>query len=95
MRVELAYPYEGHEPDEIIEVDRQTGRNLVSAGRARPAADAPDKSWTVDDLVAYLDTHGIPLPARNTKAALLAAIGETTAPPTNPPAEAAEPKETA
>lgn len=37
MRVTLAYPYEGHEPDETIEVDDDEGRRLLTTGHARKA----------------------------------------------------------
>lgn len=42
MFIALAYPYEGHVPDEVIEVDEATGRRLLRAGRAR-RADPPSK----------------------------------------------------
>lgn len=37
MRVQLAYPYQGHRPDEVISVDDRTGRRLLREGRVRPA----------------------------------------------------------
>lgn len=41
MRVQLAYPFEEHEPDEIIEVSNNLGRRLLNQGRARTAPPMP------------------------------------------------------
>ena len=37
MRITLAYPHDGHEPDDTIDVDDEVGRRLVHDGRARLA----------------------------------------------------------
>ena len=42
MRIELAYPYDGHDADETIEVSAAVARNLVESGRARKAPPAPE-----------------------------------------------------
>jgi hypothetical protein len=39
MKVQLAYEYEGHEPDEVVDVDDATASRLIYEGRAR----VPDK----------------------------------------------------
>lgn len=46
MKIQLAYAYEGHDPDDVITVDDVTGRMLITEGRARiPDATTP-KSQT-------------------------------------------------
>jgi hypothetical protein len=35
MKVTLAYPYLDHQPDETIEVDAETGSQLIRDGHAR------------------------------------------------------------
>lgn len=53
-RVTLAYRWEGHEPDETVEVDDATAVQLVRDGVARPAEpdqlapDAPTPPITAD-----------------------------------------------
>lgn len=47
MKVTLAVPFDGHQPDETIEVDDATGRRLLHDGFARrpvesPTPDLPD-----------------------------------------------------
>lgn len=41
MRIALAYPFDGHGPDDEIEVDADLGRQLIGDGRARPSAASP------------------------------------------------------
>lgn len=44
MEVTLAYPWQGHQPNDTVEVGDGVGRMLIREGRARPvdvAADAP------------------------------------------------------
>jgi hypothetical protein len=41
MKVQLAYEYEGHEPDEVVDVDDATGSRLVHEGKARVPDEAP------------------------------------------------------
>lgn len=41
MRVTLAYPFDGHEPDETIEVDDSVGRTLIRDGFARAPEHTP------------------------------------------------------
>lgn len=53
MRVTLAYPFDGHQPDETIELPDPLGRRLVREGRARHAA---------DDGPPVADSDGIPPP---------------------------------
>jgi len=37
MRIQLAYPFEGHKANEVISTDDRTARRLLREGRARPA----------------------------------------------------------
>lgn len=37
MVIQLAYEYQGFNPDDVIEVDDHTGRRLIREGKARPA----------------------------------------------------------
>lgn len=37
MFVQLAYPWQGHQTDEVLEVGEATGRRLIKDGNARPA----------------------------------------------------------
>jgi len=37
LKIDLAYPYDGHQPDETIEVDDDVGRQMIRDGYARPA----------------------------------------------------------
>lgn len=67
MRIALAYPYDGHAPNDVIDVDDRTGRRLISDGRARllpdldpqvdskPAADTGDGRIDLVDDAADLD----------------------------------------
>lgn len=41
MRITLAYPWQGHRPDQTLDVDDHVGRDLVRSGRAR-IADEPE-----------------------------------------------------
>lgn len=49
MRVELAYPYDGHAPDETVELPTDVARSLISDGRARPAKPIPATSKPQDE----------------------------------------------
>lgn len=44
MRITLAYPYEGHKPDDTIEIPDAEGQTLIFDGWARPADDEPAAS---------------------------------------------------
>jgi hypothetical protein len=61
MRVTLAYPYDGNQADETIEIDDAEGRRLVRDGRARPAAatGVDVLNPTVGDVRSYAADHGI------------------------------------
>lgn len=72
IRITLAYPYEGHDPDTTITVDEATGRRMVREGWARHAEVGPDSK--VADLKAYADKHGIDVTGLRSKAEYLAAI---------------------
>ncbi len=75
MRITLAYPYDGHDPDETIEIDDRRGRAMISNGVARPApALEPDDSWKVADLRSFASTNSIDLGGASTKADILAAL---------------------
>jgi hypothetical protein len=47
-RITLAYEYEGHEPDETIDVEPDVARRLVHDGRAR----VPDGEDVAPELAA-------------------------------------------
>lgn len=47
MKLILAYPWEGHDPDKTIDVDDETGRTLLRDGFARPA-DADSREATLN-----------------------------------------------
>lgn len=68
MKIILAYPYEGHQPDETIEVDAAVGKRLIREGRARRAAD------TVPELKEYAAEAGIPLKGATRKAEIESAV---------------------
>lgn len=36
MKIELAYPYEGHKPDSVIDIDDDKGAQMIRDGFARP-----------------------------------------------------------
>lgn len=65
MKITLAMPYKGHEPDDTIDVDTDTGRDLIRCGWARhpePAATKPvpaeapsPASPTIGQLRAEID----------------------------------------
>lgn len=44
MKITLAMPFEGHQPDETITVDEPTGRDLIRCGWARTPDPAPPKA---------------------------------------------------
>lgn len=48
MKVTLAMPFDGHQPDDTIDVDDVTGRDLLRSGWARTAAEAPQEPPAVD-----------------------------------------------
>lgn len=73
MRVTLAYPYQGRKADTTITVDDHVGRNLIRAGRARPAT-GPAGDASVAELRAYADKAGIDLGGAKKKTDILAAI---------------------
>lgn len=70
IRVTLAYPYEGHAPDETIELDDPTARRLIREGRARAATPAPIDALYTREQVAEMEA------ARAREALLSAPLGE-------------------
>lgn len=74
MLVTLAYPHEGHQPDETIEVDDATGRQLVRDGQARLPEPSVLDDMRADDLRAYAAEHRIDLAGATKKADMAAAI---------------------
>ena len=71
MQITLAYPYDGHAPDETIDVDDQVGKTLIRDGFAR----LPDrKSETVAELRDYARANGIDLAGATKKDDIVAAI---------------------
>jgi hypothetical protein len=43
VKIQLAYEYDDHAPDDVIDVDDATGRLLIREGRARTVADSDTK----------------------------------------------------
>lgn len=59
MKIQLAYPFDGHAPDETVDVDEATARRLVRDGLARlPAVEEFD---TVAALRAEAAARGVDL----------------------------------
>lgn len=71
MRVTLAYPFEGHDPDETIEVDDAAGRTMIRDGLAR-LPDSGDR--TVAELKARAKELGVPLKGLRRREDIEAAI---------------------
>lgn len=69
MKITLAYRWNGYAPDETIEVDDRTGKQLVNDGKARVALDDADvvdepierDGVTIGEAKAYAAEHGITL----------------------------------
>lgn len=71
MRITLAYPYEGHAPDDTIELDDTDARRLLRDGKARlPEHDA----MTVAELREYAAAQGIYIAGLSRKAEISEAI---------------------
>lgn len=51
MRVDLAYPWQGHQPDDTVEVDDAVGKQLIRDGKARPTP-APEPELTSEPETA-------------------------------------------
>lgn len=88
MRVALAYPYDGHPPDAVVDLERRLALRLIGEGRARrapeleptapPAKETEATQYsTVSQLRAYAAAHGIELPKRAKRTELLEVILET------------------
>lgn len=71
MLVQLAYPHEGHEPDEVIEVDADTGRDMVRDGLARLPDLAGLRKAELEELAR---AEGVAVPAGARKADVEAAL---------------------
>jgi hypothetical protein len=65
MKVTLAYAYEGHKPDDTIEVDDLAGRTLLREGNAR-AADAASRKAAADVTGDTDSAHPTSRPTRHT-----------------------------
>lgn len=68
MKIVLAYPYEGHDPDDEIDVDETVGRRMISEGFARH----PEQ--TVAELRQYAKDAGINLRGASKRDEIEAAI---------------------
>lgn len=96
MKVTLAYPIDGHEPDETIDVDDERGRTLLRDGFARPAdADSAKvvalaTATTVpplngagsgrDEWAAYAQAMGVAITEEMTRAEIVRAVGQAGVP---------------
>lgn len=74
MLVTLAYPYQGHQPDETVDLPPNEARRLLRDGYARPAGTGELQGRTVAELRSYAAEHGIDLAGTNRKADIVAAI---------------------
>lgn len=71
MRITLAVPYEGHDPDETVDLDDADARRLLRDGFAR----LPDRdAQTVPELRDYAKAQGIDITGLSRKADITAAI---------------------
>lgn len=93
MRITLARPYDGHDPDTTVDLPVDVARRLVREGKARlpvePAdGEAPVVKPTAADVDAYAQEHGTTkVEARRRLAALsVAPTTSTTNLPTAPAA---------
>lgn len=95
MLIQLAYPYDGHEPDDTIEVDDQTGRTLVRDGVARLPGVNDHRS--VAELRQLAADRGVDLGGATRKADIVAALdaagGLTVTPSSTTPAPAGNTEE--
>lgn len=83
MKVDLAAPFQGHAPDETVDLPERTARELVSNGLARltPVVEEwPNASWTKDRIIEWASAHSVELTG-TTKAQYLTGIGEQTRAP--------------
>lgn len=74
MKITLAYPRDGHDPDETIEVEDHVGRQLVQDGVARLPDPATFDAMKADELKAYAGEHGIDLGEATKKADIVQTI---------------------
>jgi hypothetical protein len=72
VKITLAYPFEGHAPDETIEIDDVRGRRMVRDGKARRADIGPDSKAA--DLRAYAEANKIDLAGAKSKKDIATAI---------------------
>lgn len=87
MLIVLAYPYDGHAPDETIDVADQVGRQMVHDGAARLPDPDTVEHMTVVELRAYAAEHDIDLGGATKKADVAEAIRaaeEAAIPPQSP-----------
>lgn len=85
MKITLAYPYEGHAPDETIDLPADQARQMVIDGLARPTLPAdeettaalsrPTDNRTVAELRAYAAERGIDLAGATRRADIAALVG--------------------
>lgn len=55
MRVTLAYPYDGHQPDDTVDLPDHDALNLLRDGRARlPTSQTGAAGGSVDDIKTYV-----------------------------------------
>lgn len=72
MKITLAYPFEGHDPDTTIEIDDVRGRRMIRDGKARRADIGPDSK--ASDLKEYAEKANIDLTGKRSKQEILTAI---------------------
>jgi hypothetical protein len=85
--IQLAYPYEGHAPDEVVDVDDITARDMVRDGMAR----WPDvEGRTVAELKAMAEQQGVDLAGATRKEEIAKALERAAATPTGASAGSTE-----
>lgn len=89
MKITLAVPYDGHSPDETIDVDLVDGKRLIRDGFARLPAPPPlaGSGSSRDAWVDYAADAGVPVPDDAKRADVVAAVADAGAPVPAQPTE--------
>lgn len=92
-RIALAYEFEGHSPDDVIDLDAAVAKQLIRDGKARPVFDDDEPSGpagepdvvidltglTVRDLKKLAAEHGIDISPAHNKPQLQALVTDALA----------------
>jgi hypothetical protein len=82
MLVTLAYPHDGHAPNETIEVTDALGAQMIRDGLARvpdlehgdPVPEAPAKNAPTEEWVAYAELVGVDVAPDAHRAEIIGAV---------------------